>query len=84
MAKFTETEIIERLNGVFAFVFDDDTIKLSRATTAEDIEDWDSLTHVTLIGEVEEEFGFKFSMKDVVGMKNVGEMIDIIAERATK
>ena len=48
------------------------------STTADDIEDWDSLTHITLISEIESEFGFKFAMKDVLGMKNVGEMLDII------
>lgn len=84
MADLSETKIIERLNGVFAFIFDDDSIRVTRATTSNDIEDWDSLTHVTLIGEVEEEFGFKFTMKEVVGMQDVGEMIDIIAQRAKK
>ena len=44
-----------------------------------DIEDWDSLTHITLLATVEEEFGMKFSMKAVQGMKNVGEMVDLIA-----
>ena len=43
-----------------------------------DIEDWDSLTHITLISEVESAFGMKFSMKDVLEMKNVGEMVEII------
>ncbi len=79
-----EKEIIDRLNEIFAFVFDDDSIKITRATTSNDVDGWDSLTHVTLIGEIEEAFGFKFMMKEIVGMKNVGEMIDIIAQRAKK
>lgn len=76
-----ETEIIEKLNEIFRDVFDDESISVSRETTADDIEDWDSLTHVTLIGEVEEAFSMRFFMKEVVSMKNVGEMIDIIASR---
>ncbi len=74
--------INERLNEVFQNVFDDDDITVDRETTADDIEDWDSLEHIRLIGAVEREFGIKFTMKEVSTMKNVGEMMDIIAERA--
>ena len=71
-------KILEKVNEIFCDVFDDDSIEIEENTTADDIEDWDSLTHITLISEIESEFGFKFAMKDVVGMKNVGEMLDII------
>lgn len=74
-------EIYERLNEIFRDVFDDDSITVTAATTANDIEDWDSLSHITLIGAVEDEFRMKFSMKEVVGMMNVGEMATIIAAR---
>ena len=78
----TEARITEKLNEIFRFVFDDESIEVSRKTSSADIEAWDSLTHITLISEVEDTFGMKFFMKEVVGMKNVGEMIDIIAQRA--
>ena len=71
-------EILEKVNDIFHDVFDDETIEVVEETTAADIEDWDSLTHITLISEIESEFGFTFSMKDVLGMQNVGEMLDII------
>ena len=71
--------IFEKLTEVFQDVFDDDSIALTDDTTAADIEDWDSLTHITLLATVEEEFGMKFSRKAVQGMKNVGEMVDLIA-----
>lgn len=71
-------EILKKVNDIFHDVFDDDSIVVVEETTADDVEDWDSLMHITLISEVESAFGFKFQMKDVVGMKNVGEMIDII------
>lgn len=74
-------EILKKVNDIFHDVFDDDSIVVSEETTADDVEDWDSLMHITLISEVESAFGFKFQMKDVVGMKNVGEMIDIIQNR---
>lgn len=74
-------EILENLTKVFQDIFDDETIKLTDATTADDIEDWDSLEHINLIVAVEQEFKIKFNMNEVTSMKNVGEMIDIIASR---
>ena len=73
----TRQEIFEKLCEVFSDVFDED-ITVTPETTSADIEEWDSLTHITLISEVEEAFGFKFAMKDVLGMQNVGEMAEII------
>ena len=73
----TRQEIYDKLNEVFSDVFDEE-ITVSDATTAADIEDWDTLTHITLISEVEDAFGIKMSMKDVLSLKNVGEMVDII------
>lgn len=75
-------EIYEKLNEVFQEVFDDDSIVVGPETTADDIEDWDSLEHITLISAVEEAFGMKFAMREVSTMKNVGEMAELIAERA--
>ena len=72
-------EIFERLDRVFQDVFDDDTIHVTPKTTADDIEDWDSLEHITLISAVEREFRMKFKMGEISSMKNVGEMASIIA-----
>ncbi|MCI6559921.1 MAG: acyl carrier protein [Oscillospiraceae bacterium] len=77
-------DIIKRLNDVFRDVFDDSSIVVTDKTTSADIEDWDSIEHINLIGAVEDEFGLRFKMKEVSGMKNVGEMIDIISERGKK
>ena len=74
----TREEIYERLNTVFRDVFDDDGIEVCETTTADDIEDWDSLEHINLVAAVEHEFGIKFTMAQVMGMKNVGEMVGII------
>ncbi|MGN1482057.1 acyl carrier protein [Porcipelethomonas sp.] len=74
-------ELWERLTGVFRDVFDDTKLKIDEDTTSEDIEDWDSLEHINLIDAVEHEFSMKFKMREVSGMKNVGEMADIIAAR---
>ena len=80
----TEREVYDRLSRVFQEVFDDRKIRVSASTTADDIEDWDSLEHITLIAAVESEFGMKFRMSEVSTMKNVGEMAAIVAARAKR
>lgn len=77
----TNKEIFEKLEEIFEEVFDE-KVTLTPETTAEDVEDWDSLSHITLISAVESEFGIKFAMKEVSTMKNLGEMVAIISERA--
>lgn len=74
----TRTEINEKLNEVFAEVFDDDSIKVSDNTTVNDIEDWDSLAHLTLISSVEEAFSIEFNLNEISKFKNVGEMMSSI------
>ena len=71
-------EVFVKLNEVFQDVFDDEGITVTETTTADDIEEWDSLEHINLLTTVEQVFGMKFSMGQVVSMKNVGEMVDII------
>lgn len=75
-------EILEQVTDIFRDEFDDDSILLTDATVAGDVDGWDSLMHISLLAAIEDAFDFKFEMKDVVGMKNVGEMLDII-ERET-
>ena len=75
-----KTEIFAKLTEIFQDVFDDNTITLSDSTTAADIEDWDSLTHIMLLSAVEDSFGIKFDMKAVQGLKDVGAMADLIGE----
>ena len=76
----SRTEIFEKLTEVFRDVFDDESIELTETTTAADIEDWDSLSHIMLLSAVEDDFGIKFDMKAVQGLKDVGAMVDLIQE----
>lgn len=76
-----DNDIITRLNSVFRDVFDDDSLSVNENTTSADIEDWDSIEHINLISAVEDEFSMQFKMREVSGMKDVGEMISIIRER---
>jgi acyl carrier protein len=68
----------EILNGVFQQVFDDDTIAISPEMTANDIDGWDSLSHVNLIVAVETRFGIRFSQKELLTFKNIGDLLRCI------
>ncbi len=74
----TREEVFEKINEVFRDVFEDDDITVNDATTAADIEDWDSLEHINLMNAIESEFDIKFTMGEIVAMKNVGEMANAI------
>ena len=77
----THEAILEKLNEIFQDIFDDDSLVITETTTANDVEDWDSIEHINLIDAVEKEFGMKFKMQEVSGMKNVGEMVHFIADK---
>lgn len=64
----------EILNGVFQLVFEDDTIQITDEMTADDIDGWDSLSHVNLIVAVETQFNIRFSQKELLTFKNVGDL----------
>lgn len=77
-------EIIGKVNEVFRDLFDDENLVIGEQTTAADVEGWDSLKHISLIEAIEEEFDIRFTMLEVNGMKNVGEMISIIETRMAR
>ena len=77
----TREEVYANLNEVFQDVFDDKDITVNDLTTADDIEDWDSLEHINLVVAVEKKYNIKFNMGEVNRFKNVGEMVDIIMTR---
>ena len=79
----TKQEAMNALTPIFRDVFDDDSIVLTDETTAADVEGWDSVEHFNLISEIEGRFNMHFSMREVSGMKNVGELAEIVAERGT-
>ena len=73
----TREEVFARLKEVFQDVFDKE-VALSDATTAADVPGWDSLMHIALISEVEETFGIKFTMNQILSFQNVGELAEAV------
>jgi len=76
----TREEIFAQLTEIFQDVFDDDEIVLTDETTADDIEDWDSLEQINLLVAIEKQFKIKFQLADVSNLENVGAMADLVAK----
>jgi acyl carrier protein len=66
--------LFETLNGIFRSVFDDDTLVIKPEMSANDIDGWDSLSHVNLILAVEQAFKIRFTQKELLGFKNIGDL----------
>jgi acyl carrier protein len=75
---------MEILNGIFRQVFDDDSIVVTRESTANDIEEWDSLTHMNLIVAVEAKFKIRFALGELQTLRNVGDMHDLVEKKMKK
>jgi acyl carrier protein len=70
--------VLPKITEVFRNVFDDDDIVVTRETTAQDIPGWDSLMHVTLLVNIEREFGVRFASSEVADLANVGALVDLL------
>lgn len=73
--------MLERVQQVFRKVFDDKALIITSQTSADTIEQWDSLVHIELIAAIEEEFKINFSFNEVVKFNDVGDMIDLIQNK---
>ena len=76
----TRETIFEELTAIFRDIFDDEDIELTDATTAADIEDWDSLEQINLLVAIEKKFNIKFKLDEVSHLANVGDMADLVAK----
>jgi acyl carrier protein len=75
------SEILKQVNEVFIDILDNPDISLKDETTANDVEEWDSLTHIQLVVAVEKHFKIRFTAKEIQSWKNVGEMINSIQNK---
>ncbi len=73
--------IYDGLNEIFRDLFGDDTISLGPDATAADIAEWNSFNHINIVVAVESRFGIKFNTVEVEGLKNVGDMVELIERK---
>jgi acyl carrier protein len=76
-----KTEALKEINEIFADVLDNDELIITEATTSNDVDEWDSLTHIQLVVAIEKHFKVKFSSTEIRDWKNVGEMISCIQSK---
>ena len=78
------SEIFKKVNEIFCDELDNEDIVLNDDTTADDVEEWDSLSHVQLIVAIEKAFGIKFTSNEILSWSNVGQLVDSIENRLKK
>ncbi len=76
-----KSNILKEVNDIFKNVLDNEDIVLNYETTAADVEDWDSLTHIQLVVSIEKHFKLRFTSKEIQSWQNVGEMLDCIMSK---
>ena len=74
-------QIAARLTQTFRFVFDNPNLQLTPATTANEVEGWDSIMHINLIVAAEKEFGVRFTTSEVMSLRNVGDLTELITRK---
>lgn len=76
-----KSQILDEVQAIFREVLDNEEIVLASETTADDIEEWDSLTHIQLIVAIEKHFKIRFTSREILSWQNVGQLIDSIANK---
>ena len=79
-----ERAVIEQLNGIFRELFMDETIVLTAATTADDIEGWDSFAHLNVIISIENYFGIDITDDEIPTLRNIGDILSLIARKLSE
>lgn len=77
----TRAELLKQINTIFIDTLDNEEVVIEETTTANDVDEWDSLTHIMLVVAIEKQFKIKFTSKEILSWKNVGEMLNCIQDK---
>ena len=80
----TNEEVISNIEPIFQDVLDQPQLHLTPESNASNVADWDSLAHISIVGSVEKQFRIKFALAELQGLKNVGEMAELIRRKTAK
>lgn len=73
--------VLQEVEYIFKKVFRDESISLDKTTSADDIDGWDSITHMSLLNEIEKHFSIDFTYKEVRGLQNIGDLLNLIKSK---
>lgn len=76
-----DSHLMEDVQEIFRDVLDNEEIVLTEKTVADDIDEWDSLSHIQLIVAIEKHFKIKFNSQEIMSWKNVGDMIECLKKK---
>jgi acyl carrier protein len=77
----TREEVFNRAQDIFRDIFDEDDLVINDTTNSDEIENWDSLNHINLVSAIEKEFNIKLSLGELMTLKDVGNIIDLVIEK---
>lgn len=77
-------DLLQEINTIFRKELNNNSIEMNRETTAADVDGWDSLTNINLIAEVEKHFSIKLKLREILKLKNIGDLCDCIENKLTK
>jgi len=80
----TRNEVFSVIQNIFRDIFDVDDLVISNTTNSDEIEDWDSLNHINLVSAIEKEFKIKFALGELMVLKDVGAMVDLMMTEKLK
>ena len=77
----TRKELFDGVQDIFRDIFDEDDMVIEDKTTSDDVEEWDSLNHINLVSAIEKEFEIRFALGELMELKDVGAMIDLMVKK---
>ena len=77
----TREELFDGVQDIFRDIFDEDDMVIEDKTNSDDVEEWDSLNHINLVSAIEKEFKIKFALLELMTLKDVGAMVDLMMEK---
>ena len=77
----TRDELLNRIQGIFRDIFDENDMVIENNTSSDDVEEWDSLNHINLVSAIEKEFKIKFALGELMTLKDVGAMVNLMMDK---